>query len=81
MDSKEAYEKQIVDELRALPRAALAEVFRMITAVREKYRVRSGSAPGPARNGRVAHERTRRLLASSKSNWAEGLIREREDRL
>jgi hypothetical protein len=81
MDSKEAYEKQIADELRALPRAALAEVLRLITAVREKYQVRSASAPAPTRNGRAAHERTRRLLASSKSNWAQGLIGEREDRL
>lgn len=81
MDSKEAYEKQIANELRALPQAALAEVLRLITAVRERYRARSASVPRPTGNGRATHERTRQLLASSKSNWAQGLIREREDRL
>ncbi|HXQ23206.1 MAG TPA: hypothetical protein VN812_16130 [Candidatus Acidoferrales bacterium] len=80
MDSRDAYEKQIASELRALPQAALAEVLRLVAVVREKYRARSAS-PDPTPDGRASHERTRQLLASSKSNWAQGLIREREDRL
>ena len=80
MDSKDAYEKQIASELRALPQAALAEVLRLVAVLREKYRGRSVS-PEPTRDRRATHERTRQLLASSKSNWAQGLIQEREDRL
>jgi len=80
MDSKDAYEKQIASELHALPQAALAEVLRLVAVVREKYRARVAS-PEPTRDGRATHERTRQLLAPSKSNWAQGLIREREDRL
>jgi len=79
MDNKETYEKQITNELRTLPQAALAEVLRLVALVREKYRARTASAE-PARNGLARHEHTRQLLASSKSNWAQGLIGEREDR-
>ena len=81
MDSKEAYEKQIANELRALPQAALAEVLRLVAVMRDKYLARTASAPGPTRNGRATHEHTRQLLASSKGNWAQDLIRDREDRL
>ena len=73
MDNKDAYEKQIASELRALPQAALAEVLRLVAVVREKYRARSSASPEPTRNGRATHERARQLLASSKSNWAQGL--------
>lgn len=81
MTSKEAYEKQITDEVRTLPQAALAEVLRLIAAVREKYVARSASAPKPSRDSRATHDRTRQLLASAKGNWAQDLVREREDRL
>jgi len=79
MDNKETYEKQITNELRTLPQAALAEVLRLVAVVREKYRARTASA-GPA-NGLATHQHIRQLLASSKGNWAQGLIGEREDRL
>jgi hypothetical protein len=81
MANKEAYEKQIADAIRALPPAALAEVLRLITVVREQYRRPARSPRTPTRNGRAAHERTRQLLASSQRNWAQDLIRERDDRL
>jgi hypothetical protein len=81
MNSKEAYEKQIADEIRVLPPAALAEVLRLITAVREKYRARSAFTPARTGDGSAMHSRTRQFLASSKGNWAQDLIREREDGL
>jgi hypothetical protein len=80
MDNREAYERRITNELRTLPQPALAEVLRLVTVVREKYRARTGSA-APASNGRTRHQQTRQLLASSHGNWAQGLIGEREDRL
>ena len=80
MDNKEAYEKEITNALRTLPQAALAEVLRLVALVREKYRARPASAE-PPRNGLARHQHTRQLVASSKSNWARGLVGEREDRL
>jgi hypothetical protein len=80
MDDKETYEQQIANELRTLPQAALAEVLRLVAVVREKYCARTAPA-GPAKNGLARHQRTRQLLASSKSNWAQDLIGAREDRL
>lgn len=81
MSSKETYEEQIVEELHALPQAALKEVLCLIGVVREKYGalVESSRKPRPVEH--ATHERTRQLLTASRTNWAHDLIRDREDRL
>ncbi len=80
MENRRAYEDQIVSALRGLPHAALAEVLRLVTLLRDQYRARQ-QRPGSKRNGRASHERTRQLLSTSTTNWAHELIRDREDRL
>ena len=80
MEDRRVYEDQIVSALRALPHAALAEVLRLVTLLRDQCRARE-QRPESKRNGRASHERTRRLLSTSKTNWAQELIRDREDRL
>jgi hypothetical protein len=81
MNNREAYEEQIVKALGRLPQAALREVLRVVTAVSDGYRARS-EGPVPRQEGlTVAHERARRLLATSERNWAHDVIRDREDRL
>ena len=81
MENREGYEVQIVRLLRDLPPAALTEVLRLVAVMRDvcmtgaDTRVEAESKPRPN------HERTRKLLATSTANWAQDLIRERDDRL
>jgi hypothetical protein len=81
MSHKEAYEKQIAKALRTLPQPALEEVLHLIGVVREKYVTPPGAIRAESSSGRAMHEHTRQLLAVSRSNWAQDLIRDREDRL
>ena len=80
MEDRRAYEAQIVSALRGLPHAALAEVLRLVTLLRDQCGTREQS-PASKSNGRASHERTRQLLSTSKGNWAQAIIRDREDRL
>ncbi len=81
MDIRQAYEEHIRKALHALPQTALAEILRLITVVREKYLPQEGKAPPPRPAPRVTHEHTRTLVRTSDGNWAQDLIRDRDDRL
>lgn len=75
------YTEQILKELQALPAEALPKVLRLLRLVREEFLTHeTRSIPQEAREP-TSHARTRQLLASSQSNWAQDLIAEREDRL
>ena len=75
------YTEQILKELQALPAEALPKVLRLLRLVREEFLTHeTRSTPQEAREP-TRHARTRQLLASSPSNWAQDLITEREDRL
>lgn len=81
MANARQYEEQILKELQALPEEALPKVLRLITLVRQEFLSQeTREAPREVRE-KTSHERTRQLLASSKSSWAQELIAEREDRL
>jgi hypothetical protein len=73
------YEEQILKEIRALPEDALPKVLRLITLVRQEFL--TARKPPLETYEKISHERTRQLLASSKGNWAQELIAEREDRV
>jgi len=73
------YEEQILKELRSLPEEALPKVLRLLALVREEFLTQE--KPKKETRAKTSHERTRQLLATSTSNWAQELIAEREDRL
>lgn len=54
--------------------------YHYVILLREEF-FPEGKAPLPSTQGQRSHERTRQLLATAKSNWAQDLIAEREDRL
>lgn len=81
MKSVRKYEKRILEEIRALPEEALPKILRLIAFVREEFSLPSKQAAQPKAGSKTSHERTRQLLGTSKGNWAQELIAEREDRL
>lgn len=75
------YEEQILNEVRSLPQEALPKVLRLLVLVREEFIAREQPKPQDDTLVQSSHEQTRRLLATSTSNWAQDLVAEREDRL
>lgn len=71
-------EDEIFETVRAIPEEALPRVLKLVTLVREECR--KGGKKTAESTG-TSHERTRRLVASSKNNWAQDLVSERDDRL
>ncbi len=81
MENLRPYEEQIVNEIRALPPEALPKLFRLLTLVRDEFlRPEQAQPPAPLLEP-PSHDKTRHLLSSSKDNWAQDIIAEREDRL
>ena len=73
------YEDEILKTVRAIPEEALPKVLQLVTRLREEYRA---AEEKPSTSTHTSHERTRRLLASSRTdNWAQKLLAERDDRL
>lgn len=81
MDNLRPYEEQIVNEIRALPPEALPKLFRLLTLVRDEFLRSEQAQPPTPLPEPTNHEKTRQLLSISKSNWAQDIIAEREDRL
>ena len=80
MLDKARYEKRILNEVRAMPEESLPTVVRLLALIREEFTVRH-TAPELSEDDGVSHEKTRKLLATSKSNWAWDIAEEREDRI
>ena len=78
MSKARPYEDEILKTVCAIPEEALPKVLQLVTLVREECRSRDKKVAGSTN---TSHERTRRLLAASKSNWAQKLLAERDDRL
>ena len=81
MTNAKLYEEQILKEIKALPEEALPKVLRLLTLVREEFFAQERQELQKAPQETASHEKTQHLLATSKSNWAQELIAEREDRL
>lgn len=75
------YEEQILRELRTLPEESLPKVLRLLALVRTEFLTQQEPELQRVAQEKPSHEKTRRLLATSKGNWAQDLIAEREDRL
>ena len=78
MSKARSYEDEILQTVRGMPPEALPRVLELITVVREEFRTAKKAAAGSLN---TSHERTRGLVASSKTNWARSLLAERDDRL
>ncbi len=79
MFDKSKYEELILKEIRALPDEALPKIARLISLIRVEFIAKQ--APSDQTVRAVNHQRTRRLLATSKGNWAYDIIADREDRI
>ena len=75
------YTEQILQELQALPAEALPKVLRLLRLVREEFFTHETQDLPQEMLTPVSHAKTRELLASSPSNWAQDIIAEREERL
>jgi hypothetical protein len=81
MENLRPYEEQILKEIRALPQEALPKLLRLLTVVRDEFLSSEQTKPPSPSHGSTSHEKTRQLLSTSTSNWAQDIIAEREDRL
>ena len=81
MDNLRPYEEQILKEIRALPQEALPKLFRLLIVVRDEFLSSDLTKPPTSLQESTSHKKTRQLLSTSKSNWAQDIIAEREDRL
>ncbi len=73
------YEKRILREIRSLPDEALPKVLRFLSLIKEEF-VTEGPSAG-LQHEKMDHKKTRDLLASSRTNWAQGVIEDRADRI
>ena len=78
MSKARPYEDEILKSLRAIAEEALPKVLQLVKLVREECRSRDKKVAGSTK---TSHDRTRRLFAAMKSNWAQKLLAERDDRL
>ena len=78
MSKARPYEEEILQTVRRMPPEALPRVLELITVVCAEFRTAETSRSG---SPKTSHERTRRLVASSRTNWAQSLLAERDDRL
>jgi hypothetical protein len=81
MATATSYEEQILKELKELPEEALPKVLRFLILLREEFFTEVKRHSRESAQEKTNHERTRQLLGSSKGNWAQDLIAEREERL
>lgn len=79
MISKSHYEQRILSEIRSLPEEALPKIVRLLALIREEFVFPISEFP-PDEND-ITHEKTRTLLSTSKGNWADDIIADREDRI
>jgi len=80
MSNKAQYEKRILNEVRAMPEESLPTVVRLLALFREELTARH-TAPEISGDDGISHENTRKLLATSQSNWSRDVIADREDRV
>lgn len=80
MLNKAQYEKQILNEVRAMPEESLPTIVRLLALIREEFTVRHTDS-GLSEDDSISHEKTRKLLATSQGNWAQEIAAEREDRV
>jgi hypothetical protein len=79
MLNKSQYEKRILGEIRSLPEEALPKIVRLLSLIREEFIATESRFPLGEKD--ISHEKTRRLLSTSKGNWAASVIADREDRI
>ena len=78
MSKARPYEDEILQTVRAMPPEALPRVSELIAVVRDEFRTAEKTRAG---SPNTSHQRTRGLVASSRANWAQSLLAERDDRL
>lgn len=79
MSRKAQYEKRILSDIRSLPEEVLPRVIRLISFIKED--VVPDEYESAMLGETTNHEITRSLLSTSKTNWAHGIIADREDRI
>ncbi|MBW2740815.1 MAG: hypothetical protein JRE64_18660 [Deltaproteobacteria bacterium] len=79
MLNKSQYEKRILGEIRSLPEEALPKIVRLLSLIREEFVAPESRFPLGEED--ISHEKTRKLLSTSKGNWAADVIADREDRI
>ena len=82
MSKARQFEDEIIRAVRAMPDDALPKVLRIVERVRQEFLDSQQNSQKPSDGlSTASHEHTRKLIASSKGNWAQELRAEREDRL
>ncbi len=79
MLNKVQYEKRILDEIQTMPEEALPKIIRMLALLREEF-IEQETVSETSEDD-ITHIKTRQLLSSSKSNWANDITNDREDRI
>ncbi len=79
MLNKAQYEKRIINEIRSMPEQALPKIIRLLSVIKEDFM--NQEAEYENTDDDINHAKTRQLLSSSKSNWANDIIADREDRV
>ncbi len=79
MNTYTEYEKRILHEIKEMPPEALPKIMRLILLVKEEFILKDNSYSSDDEN--IFHEKTRRLLSSSKGNWSMHIISDRDDRI
>jgi len=79
MLNKASYERRILNEIRSLPEEALPKVIRLLSLIKDEFVAQKVNHE--IVNDETNHEKTRDLLSTSRGNWAEDIIAEREDRI
>ncbi|MCP4347926.1 MAG: hypothetical protein GY795_20680 [Desulfobacterales bacterium] len=79
MPNKTLYEKRILNEINSMPEEALPKIVRLLSLIREEFMEQDTDSETIESD--INHENTRQLLSTSKGNWAQGIIADREDRI
>ncbi len=79
MPNKALYKKRILNEINSMPEEALPKIVRLLSLIREEFMEQDTDSETIESD--INHENTRQLLSTSKGNWAQDIIADREDRI
>ena len=79
MLNKSQYKKRILGEIKLLPEEALPKVAQLLSLIRKEFVIQESRFPSTEED--ISHDKTRKLLSTSKGNWAADVIADRENRI
>ena len=79
--SKSLYEEKILSEIHTLPEEALPKVLKLLLVIKDEFLTQDKTPERTSSAHEITHANTKRLMSTSRTNWAHDMMTEREERV